>query len=312
MRALKKVIAIVSSMTAAVGLAASAVSVLAFKQVDLGDRASELKNGVTNIIADEVYAEPGETVSFRVMLKNNTGYAPSGISLTYDSALTPVLTEDGKKPDLTWGDASYGLTKGGSINFDKHLIGYASSGTDNCERDGAIYTAKFVVPEDAREGTVYPLTLNVDKFLDAKTDPVAYNAVNGWIRIQLPAATTTTATSVTTVTTSKTMVSSEPTTSKSESTKISSSTTPTATVTTSIQTDVSTVSNTSKTDRQDPGSEPTTASRDNSVTQTTKKPASSSTTTTATKTGDAGVGVAVAGLMLAGAAAMICKQKKEH
>ena len=194
------------------------------------------------------------------------------------------------------------------------MIGYASSGTDNCERDGAIYTAKFVVPEDAREGTVYPLTLDVDKFLDAKTDPVAYNAVNGWIRVQLPAETTTstTASSVTTVTTSKTTVSSEPTTSKSESTKISSSTTPTATVTTSIQTDVSTVSNTSKTDRQDPGSEPTTASRDNSVTQTTKKPASSSTTTTATKTGDAGVGVAVAGLMLAGAAAMICKQKKEH
>jgi hypothetical protein len=289
------------------------VSVLAFKPVDLGDRASELKNGVTNIIADEVYAEPGETVSFRVMLKNNTGYAPSGISLTYDSALKPVLTEDGKKPDLTWGDGCYGLTKGGSINLDKHLIGYGSSGTDNCERDGAIYTAKFVVPADAKDGTVYPLTLNVDKFLDAKTDPVAYNAVNGWIRVQLPAETTTstTASSVTTVTTSKTTVSSEPTTSSSVSTSTSSST-PTVTVTTLIQTDVSTVSNTSKTDRQDPGSEPTTASRDNSVTQTTKKPASSSTTTTATKTGDAGVGVAVAGLMLAGAAAMICKQKKEH
>ena len=323
MRALKKVIAFVGSAAAAISLAASAMTAFAFQPVDLDDRASELKNGTTNIIADEVYAEPGETVSFRVMIKNNKGYAPSGIALTYDAALTPVMDADGIKPALKWGDGSYGLTKSYSINKEKHLLGIGTTGTDNCEKDGVIYTAQFVVPADAKENTVYPMTLTIDKFLDAATDPVANNPVNGWIRIRKPvettvsttsatiSTTTTTLTTVTTVSTSKSSVSSEPTTSKSGTnpTTVSS----TVTTSTKIETDVSTVSNTSKTDRQDPNkSEPTTASRQGSVTATTKKAATSSSTTTATKTGDAGVGVAVAALLLSGTIAAVCKRKKEH
>ena len=71
MRALKKVIAFVGSAAAAISLAASAMTAFAFQPVDLDDRASELKSGITNIIADEVYAEPGETVSYRGMIRNN-------------------------------------------------------------------------------------------------------------------------------------------------------------------------------------------------------------------------------------------------
>ena len=155
MRALKKVIAFVGSAAAAISLAASAMTAFAFQPVDLDDRASELKNGITNIIADEVYAEPGETVSYRVMIKNNKGYGPSGIALNYDAALTPVLEANGVKPALKWGDGSYGLTKSYSINQEKHLLGIGTSGTDNCEKDGVIYTAQFVVPADAKENTVY-------------------------------------------------------------------------------------------------------------------------------------------------------------
>lgn len=323
MRALKKVIAFVGSAAAAISLAASAMTAFAFQPVDLDDRASELKSGITNIIADEVYAEPGETVSYRVMIQNNKGYGPSGIALNYDAALTPVLEANGVKPALKWGDGSYGLTKSYSINQEKHLLGIGTSGTDNCEKDGVIYTAQFVVPADAKENTVYPMTLTIDKFLDAATDPVANNPVNGWIRVRKPVeettvsttkattTTTTTLTTVTTVSTSKSSVSTEPTTSKS----VTNPTTVSSTVTTvtKIETDVSTVSNTSKTDRQDPNkSEPTTASRQGGVTATTKKATTSSSTTTATKTGDAGVGIAVTALLLSGTVAAVCKRKKEH
>lgn len=324
MRALKKVIAFVGSAAAAISLAASAMTAFAFQPVDLDDRASELKSGITNIIADEVYAEPGETVSYRVMIQNNKGYGPSGIALTYDAALTPVLEANGVKPSLKWGDGSYGLTKSYSINQEKHLLGIGTTGTDNCEKDGVIYTAQFVVPADAKENTVYPMTLTIDKFLDAATDPVANNPVNGWIRVRKPVeettvsttkatttTTTTTLTTVTTVSTSKSSVSTEPTTSKS----VTNPTTVSSTVTTvtKIETDVSTVSNTSKTDRQDPNkSEPTTASRQGGVTATTKKAATTSSTTTATKTGDAGVGIAVTALLLSGTVAAVCKRKKEH
>lgn len=316
MRALKRVIALVGSTAAVIGLAASALNAFAFKPVDLDDRASELKDGVANIIADEVYAEPGETVSYRVMIKNNPGYGPSGFSLTYDSALKPVLESDGVKPELKWGDGSYGLTKTYSINEDKHLIGVGFVGTDNCKNDGVIYTAKFVVPENAAVDTVYPLTLTIDKFLNVKTDPVDNTAVNGWIKIRKPeettvSTTTSTSTSSTVTTTTISGVTlTEPTTSKTTPSTDSSVTT----TVTKIETDVSTVSNTSKTDRQDPNqSEPTTASRQNGSTETTKKPASStSSTTTATKTGDAGVGVAAAALLLSGVVAALCKSKKEH
>ncbi len=319
MRALKKVIAFVGSAAAAISLAASAMTAFAFQPVDLDDRASELKSGITNIIADEVYAEPGETVSYRVMIQNNKGYGPSGIALNYDAALTPVLEANGVKPALKWGDGSYGLTKSYSINKEKHLLGIGTTGTDNCEKDGVIYTAQFVVPADAKENTVYPMTLTIDKFLDAATDPVANNPVNGWIRVRKPVeettvsttkatTTTTTLTTVTTVSTSKSSVSTEPTTSKS----VTNPTTVSSTVT-KIETDVSTVSNTSKTDRQDPNkSEPTTASRQGGVTATTKKATTSSSTTTATKTGDAGVGIAVTALLLSGTVAAVCKRKKEH
>ena len=319
MRALKKVIAFVGSAAAAISLAASAMTAFAFQPVDLDDRASELKSGITNIIADEVYAEPGETVSYRVMIQNNKGYGPSGIALNYDAALTPVLEANGVKPALKWGDGSYGLTKSYSINKEKHLLGIGTTGTDNCEKDGVIYTAQFVVPADAKENTVYPMTLTIDKFLDAATDPVANNPVNGWIRVRKPVEettvsttkATTTTTTLTTVTTSKSSVSTEPTTSKS----VTNPTTVSSTVTTvtKIETDVSTVSNTSKTDRQDPNkSEPTTASRQGGVTATTKKATTSSSTTTATKTGDAGVGIAVTALLLSGTVAAVCKRKKEH
>ena len=324
MRALKRVIAFVGSAAAAIGLAASAMTAFAFEPVDLDDRASDLKNGVANIIADEVYAEPGETVSYRVMIKYNSGYGPSGIALTYDSALTPVKEADGIKPALKWGDGAYGLTQTCSLNEEKHLVAIGTTGTQNCTKDGVIYTAKFVVPADAKENTVYPMTLRIDKFLNAKTNVVENNPVNGWIRIRKPSkettvsttsatisTTTTTLTTVTTVSTSKSSVTTEPTTSKS----VTNPTTVSSTVSTvtKIETEVSTVSNTSKTDRQDPNkSEPTTASRQNGVTATTKKAATTSSTTTATKTGDAGVGVAAAALLLSGTVAAVCKRKKEH
>lgn len=322
MRTIKKAIAVLSSVAAAAVVTAGALSAFAFDPVDLKDRASEMKSGL-NLIADEVYAEPGETVLYNVYIQNNTGYAASGIGLVYDQALSPVIKESNDRPDLTYGDGSYMLSKSADYSAAEHRIGVGTMGDEDCTRDGIVFTAKFVVPADAKENDEFKLTLDIDKFLNEKTDKVDYSTVDGWIRIRKKAVTTT-ATSVTTsVTTSDTTSVTVPTTTtapvtvptvitSSETVPTTSSAQPT-TVTTTITTDVSTVSNTSKTDREDPGSEPTTASRkNNGGAQTTKAPASSTTTTktTATKTGDAGVGVAAAALMLSAATAVTFKRKK--
>lgn len=323
MRTIKKAIAVLSSVAAAAVVTAGALSAFAFDPVDLKDRASEMKSGL-NLIADEVYAEPGETVLYNVYIQNNTGYAASGIGLVYDQALSPVIKESNDRPDLTYGDGSYMLSKSADYSAAEHRIGVGTMGDEDCTRDGIVFTAKFVVPADAKENDEYKLTLDIDKFLNEKTDKVDYSTVDGWIRIRKKAVTTTATSVTTTVTTSDTTSVTVPTTTtapvtvptvitSSETVPTTSSAQPT-TVTTTITTDVSTVSNTSKTDRDDPGkSEPTTASRQNNGgAQTTKAPASSTTTTktTATKTGDAGVGVAAAALMLSAATAVTFKRKK--
>lgn len=322
MRTIKKAIAVLSSFAAAAVVTAGALSAFAFDPVDLKDRASEMKSGL-NLIADEVYAEPGETVLYNVYIQNNTGYAASGIGLVYDQALSPVIKESNDRPDLTYGDGSYMLSKSADYSAAEHRIGVGTMGDEDCTRDGIVFTAKFVVPANAKENDEFKLTLDIDKFLDEKTDKVDYSTVDGWIRIRKKAVTTTATSVTTTVTTSDTTSVTVPTTTTapvtvptvittSETVPTTSSAQPT-TVTTTITTDVSTVSNTSKTDREDPGSEPTTASRkNNGGAQTTKAPASSTTTTktTATKTGDAGVGVAAAALMLSAATAVTFKRKK--
>lgn len=318
MRALKKAIAIVCSTAAVFGLTATALNAMAFESVDLDDRSSELKSGVLNLIADEVYAEPGETVSFRVMVKENSGYAPSGLRLFYDSALKPVLNEEGTKPVIEWGEGSYGLTRSYTVNFEKNLIAYSSMGTQNCTYDGVIYTVQFQVPADAKIGTEYPLSLDVDKLENSRTVPLDHNTVDGWIRIKdaetTAPVTTTTSDSVTTTTSTTTVSQSLDTTTGTKPTETSSETTTTPPVTTTlsqIETDVTTASNTKKTERQDPNSSvATTASR--AGTTSTAKNAGHSTTTTAAKTGDAGVGIAAAALVLSASVAVCSKRKKEH
>lgn len=318
MRALKKAIAIVCSTAAVFGFTATALNAMAFESVDLDDRSSELKSGVLNLIADEVYAEPGETVSFRVMVKENSGYAPSGLRLFYDSALKPVLNEEGTKPVIEWGEGSYGLTRSYTVNLEKNLIAYSSMGTENCTYDGVIYTVQFQVPADAKTGTKYPLSLEVDKLENSRTVPLDHNTVDGWIRIKdaetTAPVTTTTSDSVTTTTSTTTVSQSLDTTTGTKPTETSSETTTTPPVTTTlsqIETDVTTASNTKKTERQDPNSSvATTASR--AGTTSTAKNAGHSTTTTATKTGDAGVGIAAAALVLSASVAVCSKRKKEH
>ncbi len=318
MRALKKAIAIVCSTAAVFGLTATALNAMAFESVDLDDRSSELKSGVLNLIADEVYAEPGETVSFRVMVKENSGYAPSGLRLFYDSALKPVLNEEGTKPVIEWGEGSYGLTRSYTVNLEKNLIAYSSMGTQNCTYDGVIYTVQFQVPADAKIGTEYPLSLDVDKLENSRTVPLDHNTVDGWIRIKdaetTAPVTTTTSDSVTTTTSTTTVSQSLDTTTGTKPTETSSETTTTPPVTTTlsqIETDVTTASNTKKTERQDPNSSvATTASR--AGTTSTAKNVGHSTTTTAAKTGDAGVGIAAAALVLSASVAVCSKRKKEH
>lgn len=328
MRNGKRVSAVVSGAAALTVLAAGAMSAFAFDTVDLEDRTDELAGGVLNIVADEVYADPGETVEYRVLIHNNTGYADSGVAIKYDPQLT-VKTTDGKA-DIKTGDGAYGLTPSDGYNEEKYLIGIGTIGVNNCTQDGTMFSVSFTVPEDAQPGTEYPMALKVTKILDNKTKAVAYEAVDGWIRIRTeettaPVTTTkpiigTTTAPVTTkpiATTTKPATTSpiSTTTKENETTKVDETTVTSAepisdttdanttsseiSTSTNIGSDVTTSISTKKTDRN-PGN------------VTAPNNGSNGSKSSGAKTGDTGTGVAAAALLLAGASAAIASRKKKN
>lgn len=270
----------------ALGIAASAQ-----KNTEVADR-KDLVDGKTNIIAGIVEAEAGETVKFPVYIANNSkdGFAATGLRLFYDEKLTPVLKEDGK-PKTAKGEACDAVVSKFSHNAEKHIIGLGTMGDDPETDNGLMYTVEITVPKDAKKGDKFPMTLEVDKWLDAKTNAIEYATVNGYIFIPGIDETTTVSSDTTTTTTTTTTSSSATTT----STTSSSATTTTTTVSTSSGSTTTTTGTT----------------KGANVVQTTTAKSGTTNNTTATKTGDAGVGVAVAGLLLAAGTAVVAKKKKD-
>lgn len=266
------------------GIAASAQT-----DTELADR-DDIVAGKTNIVAGIVQAEAGETVKFPVYVANNTGYAATGIRLIYDKALSPVLKTDGKLTTKK-GDAGDDIMPTFSHNPDERIIGLGTMGTDLEEDNGVMFTVEITVPADAKSGDKYPMNIEVDRWLDTDANAVAYNAVNGYIYVgEIPGGETTTATEATTT------VSEETTTVSEETTTVSEETTTSVSNGTTTSTTVSTAT--------------TSGTKKGATTSSTKKGGTSS-NTTASKTGDAGVGVAVAGLLLAAGTAVVATKKKK-
>ena len=253
----------------------------------------------TNIIAGVIEAEPGETVHFPVYIANNakSGFAATGLRLIYDAKLTPVTDEDGNlvfDKKCTAGDD---VTKKFTLNAEKQIIGLGTMGSDPEKDNGIMYTVDIKVPADAEAGAKFPMTLEVDKWLDAKTNPLEYVTIDGYIFIAGKPTTDTTTTTTDTTTTTTTTTTAPITT-----------TTAPITTTTAPVTDVTTTTSSSS----GVTSTTTTTAGGNKVTTTAKKNnGGTSSNTTATKTGDAGVGVAVAGLLLAAGTAVVATKKKK-
>lgn len=266
------------------GIAASAQT-----DTELADR-DDIVAGKTNIVAGIVQAEAGETVKFPVYVANNTGYAATGIRLIYDKALSPVLKSDGKLTTKK-GDAGDDIMPTFSHNPDERIIGLGTMGTELEEDSGVMFTVEITVPADAKSGDKYLMNIEVDRWLDTDANAVDYTYVNGYIYVGTISSDTTTATEATTTAEVTTTTVSEETTTVSEET----------TTSVSDDTTTSTAVTTSTTKKQGAGV---------TTTSTTKKGGTSS-NTTASKTGDAGVGVAVAGLLLAAGTAVVATKKKK-
>ena len=268
---------------------------------------SKLTAGKVNIVAGVVKAEAGETVEFPVYVYNNKapGFAATGIQLYHDKDLTPVIKANGL-PDGKLKEVALDpiLSPSWDYNADELLIALGTMGQEATVGNGVFFTAKVVVPEKPTKDH-FPMKLGVDKFLDADTNKVDYVTVDGEIYIETTPTTTAPAPTTTTAPAPTTTTAPAPTT-----------TTAPAPTTTTAPAPTTTTSAPAPGTTSDGGT--TTTAKPGAVT-TTKAPAAVTTTkagtsssTSATKTGDAGVGVAVAGLLLAAGTAVVATKKKKE
>lgn len=324
MGTLKKTAAILCGAATLALAGVSAFSVNAFETVDLEDRADELNASKMMYVADEVYAAAGETVNYSVYVQNNTGYSSGGITMYYDPALQIVMADE-IKAKCEKGPGADGLTMTHSLNSKANIFGFSVMGTDNCKNDGIVFKIQFTVPENAEAGAVYPIRLETVQIIDEKSELVDCTTVAGWIKV--PDAITTTTTTVTVTTTSTQPISDVTTTTTAEPAPPVTTTTTSApgpdggttTTTSAVPKDEGTTTSTIQTDRKtekitddtqhNPGDqEQTTAKRTTSANNSNPNAGKKS---EATKTGDTGVAVAAAALMIAGASAVIFR-RKEH
>ena len=332
MESIKKAAAILCSAAALAVFGAAAIPADAFETVDLRDRAGELKSNTVNIVADQVYAEPGETVDFRVLLSGNTGFTNSGIALIYDEALD-VKTEGRDDPVVEAGFVTNSLMTEDSLNTAERIIAFSSSGMTNSTDDGTMFTAHLTVPADAADGMTYPMKLEIRHFQDERLAPVSNVTVDGWIKIRKPVVTTVT----TPVTTTAPVTSTTVVTTTTVSAPVTTTTLPVTTVTTPPVTappvtepPVTQPPVTEPPVTEPPATEPpvtappvTTSEpvATEPVTSKTKRSldpnhgvttAKGGTKDGAVQTGEAGAGAAAAGLLLAlGTAAAMNKRRKD-
>ena len=267
----------------------------------------------TTILAGKVEAEPGETVEFPVYIyqPEDVHYAATGLRLIYAEGLT---IQKNKRDDYgTKGVAGDDITQTFILNDKVRTLGLGTMGTSGEWDSGVAYTCLVKVPDDATPGTQYDMKMEIESWLDKKSQPVAAETVPGWIKIVgEPKETTTTEAPVTTTTTTEAPVT---TTTTSAPAPVTTTTTAAPAPGTTTTTAAPIGGTTTTTDGKADGSTTTTKAGGAAAT-TTAKPSSggssSGSKTDATKTGDAGVGVAVAGLMIAAGAAVAATRKKKE
>lgn len=149
------------------------------------DSMTDLVDGKINIVAGVIEAEPGDIVTFPVYIAKNvkSGYAASGLRLIYDDNLTPCTGTDGTmilNKKCTAGDD---VVNNFSLNYEKNIIGLGTMGMYPEKDTGLLYTVDIKVPSSAKAGDVFSMKLEVDKYLDAKANPLEVVTFDGCIFI---------------------------------------------------------------------------------------------------------------------------------
>ncbi len=137
------------------------------------------------IVMDSVLADAGEErVPVRVMVFRNPGYVNYGIRLLYTEALQPLCKENTDEPYIEAGNACEDMMMAARVDASKQMIGFVAAGAEENGADGILYTLYFDIPSDAKSGTVYPLSLDVQDFKNSDGEQLMPTVVQGGIQIR--------------------------------------------------------------------------------------------------------------------------------
>ena len=295
------------SMKKIAAVACSAVAVLALGAINASAADIEMKGQKIEISLDELKAANYQ-VQWGVELTGNPGYSNSGAYVIHDKALKAEYTTQtvGSTtrviPTVTQGPAAEGLTVAATYSEADQKLGWSTMGGFNvATKDGVIVAFNFTVPSDAKAGDVYNMEVSLNQLSTGQSnhfeDQITPEA--GYIKI-VGAETTTTTTETTT---SETTTTTEKTTSSIDTTSTTEKTTSSF---------IDTTTTTSSTSKSTTTTTTTTGKKTTTTTTTTGKKTNGTTTTAAgTKTGDAGVALAVAGMLAAAGTAIVLRKKED-
>ena len=136
------------------------------------------------VTMDKVSAIAGETkVPVRLMVFGNTdGFNMCGIRLGYDAKLHAVC----KDTEATFdeGNLTVGAMQVAYVSEEQHKIAYALAATKTVKNNGVLATFYFDVPKDAKSGTVYQLTADIEDVKKVDGTLLSAKTANGYIVVE--------------------------------------------------------------------------------------------------------------------------------
>ena len=171
-------------------------------------------DGAAKLSMDQIYAEPGQEVSFAMSVENlGTSWTGLEFLVNYDARLEATLNKAGTAASISYGNAidpdlAGEISRGGAVSKELTADGqkgfaFALGTATAISGDGQLCIFKFTVPADAQPGDEFPvnLTINEGSFIDANKEKIPFETVNGWIKIKEEETTTSEETTTTTTTT---------------------------------------------------------------------------------------------------------------
>lgn len=152
---------------------------------------SESQSKEMTMYVEPVSAHAGDkSVPVSVSVKNNRGFAATGVQLFYDPALKPVKTGETSQisaipfAKYQLGEQYKDFMSTCMVGEEKHIVAFSAMHTENCTVDGTLFTVYFDIPDDAKAGTQYAFQCNVDSMTDSTQQKMEIQTENAFLTIE--------------------------------------------------------------------------------------------------------------------------------